>query len=172
MNLFAFDPDPWVSALWLDDVRKNKMILESAQMLSTAVRMLSPSPRQDVYRPTHVSHPACRWVRESKYNFFWTLDWMTALYKQRGRDHASAKLIPIFDQFVVDGRFPVENLTPFANCAANQSVGVSFKHMEDTHEAYKHYICARWEHDQRPPVWWHGKEPEWRVSYTPVRETC
>lgn len=26
MNLFAFDTDPWTSALWLDDVRKNKMI--------------------------------------------------------------------------------------------------------------------------------------------------
>lgn len=28
MNIFAFDPDPWTCALWLDDVRKNMVRLE------------------------------------------------------------------------------------------------------------------------------------------------
>jgi len=44
MNIFAFDKCPMQSALWLDDIRKNKMILESAQMLSTAVRLLIGTP--------------------------------------------------------------------------------------------------------------------------------
>ena len=34
MNIFALDKCPMQSAQWLDDIRKNKMILESAQMLS------------------------------------------------------------------------------------------------------------------------------------------
>jgi hypothetical protein len=38
MNIFALSECPEQSALWLDDIRKNKMILESAQMLSTAIR--------------------------------------------------------------------------------------------------------------------------------------
>ena len=41
MNIFALSRCPMQSAWWLDDIRKNKMILESAQMLSTAVRLLS-----------------------------------------------------------------------------------------------------------------------------------
>ena len=44
MNIFALDQCPMQSALWLDDIRKNKMILESAQMLSTAVRLLIGTP--------------------------------------------------------------------------------------------------------------------------------
>ena len=44
MNIFALDKCPMQSAQWLDDIRKNKMILESAQMLSTAVRLLSGKP--------------------------------------------------------------------------------------------------------------------------------
>ena len=41
MNIFALSRCPMQSAWWLDDIRKNKMILESAQMLSTAVRLLN-----------------------------------------------------------------------------------------------------------------------------------
>ena len=44
MNIFALSRCPMQSAWWLDDIRKNKMILESAQMLSTAVRLLSGKP--------------------------------------------------------------------------------------------------------------------------------
>lgn len=52
MNIFAFDPDPWACALWLDDVRKNKMILETAQLLSSAVAINDPSWASKVYKPT------------------------------------------------------------------------------------------------------------------------
>ena len=43
MNIFATSPSPDTSALWLDDVRKNKMILETAQLLSASVRINSMS---------------------------------------------------------------------------------------------------------------------------------
>ena len=54
MNIFAFDKCPMRSALWLDDIRKNKMILESAQMLSTAVRALCPDTTLEVYKTAYL----------------------------------------------------------------------------------------------------------------------
>ena len=66
MNIFAFDKCPMRSALWLDDIRKNKMILESAQMLSTAVRALCPDTTLEVYKTAYLNHPCSKWARQSK----------------------------------------------------------------------------------------------------------
>jgi hypothetical protein len=46
-----------------------KMILEYAQMLSTAHRVLDNS--QDVYKIAHKNHPCTIWVRKNKSNYKW-----------------------------------------------------------------------------------------------------
>ena len=80
MNIFALDKCPMQSALWLDDIRKNKMILESAQMLSTAVRWLDPDTTLPVYKLAYMNHPCTKWARKSRANFSWLLSNICLLY--------------------------------------------------------------------------------------------
>ncbi len=167
MNIFAFDPDPWTCALWLDDVRKNKMILETAQLLSSAVAINDPSwvSRTNLYgekpyKPTHLGHPCAKWVMLSKDNFDWTIEYICALSEQFGK-HKSRALIPTFRQYWLEGWFPSEAQTPFPNCAANSDLGISFKHIPDVHEAYRLYICERWKRDTITVSWTKGEKPSW-----------
>jgi hypothetical protein len=163
MNIFAFSPDPWESALWLDDVRKNKMILETAQLLSSAVAINDPSWASHVYKPTHLGHPCAKWVMQSKLNYSWLMTYMYSLASQFGK-HKSFELFNTFEDYYYKGWFPSEAQTPFPNCAANSDLGISFKHIPDVHEAYRLYISERWRRDTIMLTWIHGEEPLWRTK--------
>ena len=162
MNIFAFDKCPMRSALWLDDIRKNKMILESAQMLSTAVRALCPDTTLEVYKSAYLNHPCSKWARQSRANFKWLLHHMSWLYNQKSGDHKSARLIPEFQKYADDGDFPDEYLTPFANCARNLERGVDYSEVDDVHQAYRMYMNDRWKERNITLTWRWGEEPDWR----------
>tara|TARA_R100001082_G_scaffold75903_1_gene44026 strand:- start:754 stop:1245 length:492 start_codon:yes stop_codon:yes gene_type:complete len=162
MNIFAFDKCPMRSALWLDDIRKNKMILESAQMLSTAVRALCPDTTLEVYKTAYLNHPCSKWARQSRANFQWLLHHMSWLYNQKSGDHKSARLIPEFQKYADDGDFPDEYLTPFANCARNLERGVDYSNIDDVHQAYRMYMNDRWKERNITLTWRWGEEPDWR----------
>ena len=162
MNIFAFDKCPMQSALWLDDIRKNKMILESAQMLSTAVRALCPDTTLEVYKTAYLNHPCSKWARQSRANFQWLLHHMSWLYNQKSGEHKSARLIPEFQKYADDGDFPDEYLTPFANCARNLERGVDYSDIDDVHQAYRMYMNDRWKERNITLTWRWGEEPDWR----------
>ena len=68
MNIFASHPDALKCAQYLDDKRVVKMVLETAQMLSTAIQLDSDYDYKDlVYKPTYANHPCNVWVRQSKH---------------------------------------------------------------------------------------------------------
>jgi len=161
MNLFAFDPDPWTSALWLDDIRKSKMILEAAQMLSTAVRFNDPFTTLPVYKAAYVSHPCTKWVRASRENFGWCLAWMKALGEQKGGRHKSLDLVGSFEDYYHQGKFRQDQQTPFANCARNLERGVDFSKVEDTCLAYRLYMVERWKETNITLSWRWGEKPTW-----------
>lgn len=163
MNIFALSECPMQSALWLDDVRKNKMILESAQMLSTAVRWLDPDTTLSVYKLAYINHPCSKWARASRANFKWLLSHMSWLYNQKSGAHKSARLIPLFQQYVEHGDFPREELTGFANCARNLERGVDYSHVDDVQKAYRMYMNDRWKERTITLTWNWGEEPEWRL---------
>ena len=80
MNIFAVNEDPRLAALELPDKLVPKMIVESAQMLSTAHRVLDGDERADMlhlYKKAYENHPSCVWVREDAMNYWWL--WMHAL---------------------------------------------------------------------------------------------
>ena len=162
MNIFALDKCPMQSALWLDDIRKNKMILESAQRLSTAVRWLDPDTTLPVYKLAYMNHPCTKWARKSRANFSWLLSNMSHMFLQKVGAHKSANLIPSLQKYADDGYFPNEELTPFANCARNLERGVDYSEHTDTHEAYRLYMNDRWKERNIALTWRWGKEPEWR----------
>lgn len=69
MNIFYLDSNPKVAARMQCDRHVVKMILETAQLLSTAHHELDgESP---AYKPTHKNHPSAVWVRSSTKAYQW-----------------------------------------------------------------------------------------------------
>jgi len=71
MNIFYLDRDPAKCAAMHCDKHVVKMILEYAQLLSTAHHEIDGEPSIDCYKPTHKNHPSAVWVRESRSNYQW-----------------------------------------------------------------------------------------------------
>lgn len=93
MNLFILDKDPVVAAQLQCDKHVVKMIVESAQMLSTAHRMLDgvlttgpsnsgkriskkwihsdPELESILYKAVHIHHPCTVWTMQSNNNYTW-----------------------------------------------------------------------------------------------------
>lgn len=155
MNIFVTSKCPIESAKYLDSLRCNKMILESAQMLSTALRVHGCS-EEKLYKISHKNHPCSIWSRATRANYLWLYEHFVALateyHKRRGKWHMSyLKLSEVLKNnahYVPQGK-----LTKFANCAARQDLGISYKHMDDVTKAYQLYLNDRWENDVREPVW-------------------
>mgnify|MGYP006271713743 FL=1 len=119
MNIFILDTDPIVAAQWQCDKHVVKMIVESAQMLSTAHRILDgeqtrrPSksgktmvkywvhPNQELedtlYKAVHVGHPCTIWTMETNANYEWHYQHFKALcieYRFRyGKTHSTETLL-------------------------------------------------------------------------------
>ena len=100
MNIFYLDKDPIEAAKQSCDKHVVKMIVESAQMLSTAHRMIdgnlytdktktgrkikrwkhpNPNMEKTLYKACHTGHPSTVWVMESAYNYHWLYKHMMAL---------------------------------------------------------------------------------------------
>lgn len=71
MNIFVLDKNPLLCARYHCDKHVIKMILESAQILSTVVR---ESGIDAGYKPTHKNHPCTKWAAESLSNWLWLKD--------------------------------------------------------------------------------------------------
>ncbi len=86
MNIFFLSKDPEEAARWHCDRHVCKMVVESAQMLSTAHRMLDgqkitvASPRKktvyehpsaELYKAVHHNHPCTQWTMASLSNYQW-----------------------------------------------------------------------------------------------------
>ncbi len=74
MNVFYLDPDPKTAARMQCDRHVVKMILESAQLLSTAHRQLDGDEWADshsLYKSTHKNHPSAVWARSSADHYKW-----------------------------------------------------------------------------------------------------
>ena len=96
MNVFYLDEDPKTAAQWQCDRHVVKMILESAQLLSTAHRELDGDDWADevgLYKRTHKNHPSAVWARSSTSHYRWLHNHFVALcdeYSYRyGKTHLS-----------------------------------------------------------------------------------
>lgn len=91
MNIFYISRDPKKAAEMMVDKHVVKMILETAQLLCTAHRLLDgteyiettekgrkikrwllPDHREPIlYKATHINHPSAVWVRQGNNNYNW-----------------------------------------------------------------------------------------------------
>lgn len=105
MNLFVLDRNPWRAAMQHCDQHSIKMIVEYAQMLSTAHLLLDGKPVLDrmlksgkpkykfvhpsdhiLYKKTHENHPSSIWVRSSNLSY----DYTYQLFKQLSHNYSVA----------------------------------------------------------------------------------
>lgn len=143
MNIFASDPCPVLSAKYLDNKRRNKMLIESCQILSTALHIHGISAP---YKPTHKNHPCVVWAALNKSNFKWVLDHakeLNRLYTEKtDKVHGCDKVLAVLASLV--NNMPDGSLTPFANCCANKSLGIDYRNIYNVHIAYQLYLNDRW----------------------------
>ena len=103
MNVFILDENPALAARYHMDVHVVKMVLESAQLLSTCFLHFDiVGDKSKVYKPTHLNHPCSVWLRESFSNVVWLYQLLKELlyeYTYRfGRIHACSRLVPYFSR--------------------------------------------------------------------------
>lgn len=79
MNIFYVDESPETAAQMMCDKHVVKMILESAQLLSTAHRLLDDNPNEILYKVTHKNHPSAVWTRQSFLHYSWLYKHFVAL---------------------------------------------------------------------------------------------
>jgi hypothetical protein len=118
MNIFYLDKNPIKAAQMSCDKHVVKMILESAQLLSTCHRVLDGTEYYDktkngrkikrwkhpnsnmeavLYKAGWIKHPSTVWLFESAYNYFWLYQHFMALndeYKKRynhTKDHVAVQ---------------------------------------------------------------------------------
>ena len=155
MNIFVIDPATHVCARALDDLRLNKMIIETAQLLSAALRLHGYNGT-DVYKTTHVNHPCAIWARTSSGNYNWLLNYFDDLCLERaartGKTHKTENLRYAFakNKTII----PIGDQTVWPNCTP-------YKHIADIHEAYRLTLIDKWKNDKRPPKWTNGFKPQW-----------
>lgn len=122
MNIFFLDRDPRVAAQYHCDKHVVKMILESAQLLATAHRLLdgtqtvvkvnnrnrrvwtlNDSREPVLYKPVSWNHPCAVWIRKNMDHYRWVYDLMYCLveeykYRYDGKYHkCEAVLAPLLD---------------------------------------------------------------------------
>ena len=73
MNIFVLDRDPRLAAKYHCNKHVVKMILETAQLLSTAHHVLDGDQAMPgIYKATHRNHPSAVWVRSAWDQYDWT----------------------------------------------------------------------------------------------------
>ena len=144
MNIFVLDRDIEKCAQYHCDQHVVKMILESVQMLCTA---LNKKGFATPYKSTHVKHPCVLWVEQSFENFNWLKSLAVALNSEyrfrfeKGADHSSILVLKEISGFSYEDH----GLTEFAQAMPDQ-----YKVPGDAVKAYRQFYVgeklgfARW----------------------------
>ena len=140
MNIFFLDKFPMRAVQQYCDKHVVKMILETAQLLSTAHHELGSAMAPHVYKSTHKNHPSAVWVRSGHGQYVWTFTLLHELLKEYthryGKVHATARLFEPLSK--VPDMIPrgVEWTDP-PQCIYDECKA------DDTVEAYRNYYKTR-----------------------------
>lgn len=163
MNIFASYECPIKSAKAMCDQHVIKQVLESAQMLCTAHKVLDGVDKK--YKATHQNHPCNIFIRQSKENYNWLYRHFQALceeYSYRtGKVHATSSLLEELEtapKNISNNQFSIDFM-----CMPDE-----YKKTLDVHKNYRIYLAHKikdWAErtDKRPIVakWSKRDKPEW-----------
>ena len=159
MNIFFLHKDPQWAANALCDKHVPKMLLESAQMLSTAVHQHQGDIDSDnLYKNAYPNHPMTKWVGFNRDCFRWALENAVFIsqeyYKRFSKLHKSSRIINnIYDNNYIDD-IPDGFFREPPQCMPDE-----YKD-DDYVTAYRKYYqgakahFAKWERGVSAPEWW------------------
>mgnify|MGYP003627870862 FL=1 len=141
MNIFFLSADPIEAAEMSCDRHSIKMILESAQMLSTSLRLHGYDGEEYIYGSTHVNHPSTIWTGKTLANFNWVLTHAFGLckeYTQRyGKIHKSEAILELCAS-LSQRYIPIGSLTVPPKCMGDKyKIGQTT--WEDVVSSYRNY---------------------------------
>lgn len=175
VNIFYIDHDPVQAARWMVDKHVVKMILESAQLLSTAHRVLDgvehiavtekgrkkrvyilDDDREYImYQATHVNHPSAIWCRTSVENYLWLVEHFAALlneYTYRyGKKHKCAEMLYSLQS-------PPHNLKLYDMTKMPSAMAEEYVIGDDPLDNYRNYYKMG---KTRMHKWTNRQPPEW-----------
>ena len=175
MNIFALDSDPIKSAQMMVDKHVVKMILETAQLLSTAHRILDGTEYIDksktgrnvrrwrladerehhLYSATHINHPSAVWCRATNNNYNWLYCHFVGLlseYSYRyGKIHKCQSMVPWL--MMPPKNIDVGYLTPVTPAMPDE-----YKVPHNSVASYRNYYRGA---KQRMHKWTKREVPEW-----------
>lgn len=175
MNIFALDQSPVKSAMYHCDKHCVKMIVETAQLLSTAHRVLdgqeivtkknnrkktiwklNDERETTIYAATHRNHPSAIWVRSTRENYLWATELLKALcseYTHRySRVHKTEYSGVVKQLEKVPSNIKNDKLEPFALAMPDEYKGV------DKVESYRKYYVGSKSHMFK---WKNREVPDW-----------
>lgn len=157
MNIFILDDCPEVAASYMCDKHIPKMIVESFQMLCTALHMHG-NGTDEMYRPAYQHHPCTIWAGQSAENWLWLFEHAKALLdqytKRYGKVHKchltvyqtlSVIYLPVFEH---------KGLTPFAQAMPDVYKSSDAIWSYRTYYLHDKAYFAKWEKGVDAPWWW------------------
>jgi hypothetical protein len=172
------------AAEWMVDKHVVKMILESAQLLSTAHRVLdgekqerqrlvpntleNPKYRKHtswilpdsrdytIYSATHINHPSAVWCRTSVQNYDWLVDHMFALMREY--THRYGKTHKCYGEISYMLQSPPKNLKDWDWTPMPSCMADEYIISEDPIVNYRNYYRKG---KQRMFSWKYRDAPEW-----------
>jgi len=188
INIFYLHPEAKTCAEMHLDRHVVKMIIEYAQLLSTAHRLLDgtltvgltktgrkakryvlPDDREPhVYVATHSNHPSAKWTRHTKANYLWLFDlWVNLLdeYTHRyKKNHSCARLVPYLVRSPVN--IPNGEFTPPWRAMPDDA-----KIGDDSLLSYRNYYIT---YKRKMARWTNREMPDWFAEgiYRNYGDTC
>ena len=174
MNIFYLHEDPKTCAEMHNDKHVVKMILEYAQLLSTAHRVLDGVPYIDktangrsikrwrldlareplLMKATHINHPSAVWARSTRDNYIWLYRLWYYLCKEYtfryGKTHACERLLEAL-------YVPPLNMVKSEFFPPTPAMPDTYKVKDDSLLSYRNYYnggkqhLATWKLREAPP---------------------
>ncbi len=177
MNVFYLHANPALCAQQHVDKHVVKMVLEYAQLLSTAHRLLDgvevmsvsatgrqakrwqlPDERDAVlYSATHKHHPSAVWTRASVAHYQWLYRLLLCLldeYRFRyGKIHATARLLPALQH-------PPHHIAQLGFTEPTPAMPDDYKVAGNVVQSYRNYYLGSKQHLF---AWKHRPTPDWVI---------
>ena len=184
MNIFYLNPDPLTCAEEHCDKHVVKMIIEYAQLMSTAHRMIDGTEYTDLtangrrikrwrladerepvlYKASHVNHPSAIWCRENNQNYYWLyMMWkhLCEEYTHRyGKTHACYRLNDMLcyaPTNIPEGQFFAPTPAMPADCKVVAENPVPGRKYDSLKSYHKYYVTQK----VRFAKWKNRNIPEW-----------
>ena len=146
MNVFYTNDCPIQSANEHVRVHQVKMIVEYAQLLSSAHHELDGANAiEGIYKKTHVNHPSAVWVRKSSQHYSWV--WRCAMRLCEsytactGKTHKTQAVLEML--CVTPDTLPDNDFTRPPVAAPDEFKALAV--FGDVCKAYQEYLCSKFE---------------------------